>query len=89
MRTLHRSSRFKTDFKKAGLNAKDQNKLKEILIKLVQGQELDARLKDHPLSGNWKGYRELHFKPDLLLVYKITEEEVQLARLSSHSNIFR
>jgi len=35
------------------------------------------------------GMRELHVKPDLLLIYrKIENESLQLVRLGSHSEIF-
>jgi mRNA interferase YafQ len=41
------------------------------------------------LQGNWKGFRECHIRPDLLLVYKETpDDKVKLARLGSHSEIF-
>jgi mRNA interferase YafQ len=89
LRTLHRSSKFKTDFKKAKLSESDYALLKDTLKSLVEGRPLSRNLNDHPLSGNFKGYRELHIKPDLLLVYKITQEELRLARLNSHANIFK
>ena len=89
MRTIHRSSKFKKDYKKANLTKTDLDLLKDTITKLAKGQTLDKRLKDHALSGNWKGYRELHIKPDLLIVYKATEKELRLARLNSHSNIFK
>jgi mRNA interferase YafQ len=32
---------------------------------------LPKRYKDHPLKGNWKGYRDAHIEPDWLLIYRI------------------
>ena len=49
---------------------------------------LPAKYKDHDLIGNYKGFRECHIKPDLLLVYKKEGEYLQLARLGSHSELF-
>lgn len=68
------------------------DELLEALSCLVNDLPLDPKYKDHALTGNWKGYRECHINPDLLLVYrKDTENDreiVKLARLNSHSNIF-
>jgi mRNA interferase YafQ len=45
---------------------------------------------DHPLSGDWAGYRDCHLKPDLQLIYKKTDDNVlRLARLGSHSELFK
>jgi mRNA interferase YafQ len=45
--------------------------------------------RDHPLAGEWRDYRELHVKPDLLLIYrKPGPSIVQLVRLGSHSELF-
>ena len=44
--------------------------------------------KDHQLSGNYKHYRECHIEPDWLLMYKIENYELQLARVGSHSELF-
>lgn len=46
------------------------------------------RLKDHALSGDWKDHRECHLKPDLLLIYRITDDGITLVRLGSHSELF-
>lgn len=44
---------------------------------------------DHALSGDWAEYRECHLKPDLLLVYRKSGDDLlKLARLGSHSELF-
>ncbi|HEX3661351.1 MAG TPA: type II toxin-antitoxin system YafQ family toxin [Acidobacteriaceae bacterium] len=41
------------------------------------------------MGGRWKGYRDCHIKPDLLLIYRKSEDNLlRLARLGSHSEIF-
>jgi mRNA interferase YafQ len=41
------------------------------------------------LGGNWKGHRECHLKPDLLLIYKKPDANVlRLVRMGSHSELF-
>jgi len=51
---------------------------------------LNPRLKDHALSGNWHGFRELHIEPDWLLIYKLICEEkvVIFTRTGTHSDLF-
>ncbi|WP_215878043.1 type II toxin-antitoxin system YafQ family toxin, partial [Acidithiobacillus ferridurans] len=40
--------------------------LRPVLVALATDQPLDARYRDHDLSGDWAGYHECHVKPDLL-----------------------
>ncbi|MCK8916194.1 type II toxin-antitoxin system YafQ family toxin [Haemophilus influenzae] len=49
---------------------------------------LPVKYKDHALTGNWKGWRDCHIKNDLVLIYKIVGDEIRLARLNTHSEIF-
>lgn len=52
---------------------------------------LSTQYKDHALTGNWKGYRELHIESDWLLIYKIDYDEVVLVltRTGSHDDLFK
>ncbi len=84
MLTLRTSKDFNRDYKKVKLTTE----LIEVLHCLLNEQALASKYKDHNLIGNWNGYRECHIKPDLLLVYKVLNNELLLARLSSHSQIF-
>lgn len=57
---------------------------------LAEDKPLPESYQDHALVGNWKGYRECHLKPDLLLIYsKPDSHTLRIARLGSHSNIFK
>ena len=63
--------------------------LKTVLIALVKDEPLDVHYRDHDLSGDWAGYRECHVKPDLLLIYRKSDDTaLKLARLGSHSELF-
>lgn len=59
-----------------------------VISTLQKGLALEAKYVDHPLSGNWNGFRDCHVKPDLVLIYRIHENILQLARIGSHSDIF-
>ncbi len=92
MRTIERSSAFKRDYKR---EAKGQHRatlddeLVPVAAALANDRPLEPRHRDHDLSGEWGGYRECHVKPDLLLIYRKTDENVlRLARLGSHSELF-
>ena len=41
-----------------------------IVFRLSENEILEKKYNDHKLKGNFKGCRECHIKPDLLLVYK-------------------
>ncbi len=92
MRAIDRASAFKRDYKR---ESKGQHRvtldsaLSTVLKAIVTDQPLEARHRDHELSGNWAGYRECHIKPDLLLIYRKSGKDVlRLARLGSHSALF-
>jgi mRNA interferase YafQ len=82
------SSRFKRDFKQAEKRGKDTAKLRAALQLLVEEEPLPERYRDHPLQGRWKGYRDLHLEPDWLLLYRVNDDELQLARTGSHADLF-
>ncbi len=45
-------------------------------------------VKDHALTGNWVAFRDCHLQPDLVLVYRIVGDVVELHRLNTHSELF-
>ena len=88
---ITRSSRFKKDYKLAQRQQKDIDILKDVIKKLISREKLPAKYKDHKLTGDLKEYRELKLKPDWLLIYRIDEkkQELKLARLGSHSELYK
>jgi mRNA interferase YafQ len=94
MRMIERSGAFRKDYKrvrKQPEHAKDVGENLEVVLKLlVVDAELPPALRDHPLSGGWNGYRDCHIKPDLVLIYKKTDDNVlRLTRLGSHGELFK
>ncbi len=85
------TNQFKKDLKLAKKQNKDLDKLFEVVNILADGGTLDARYRDHDLSGNYKGTRECHIEPDWLLVYEIRDEVLvlMLYRLGTHSELFK
>ena len=93
MRKIELFTAFKKDYKRAMANprhAQDVRALYEATaLLLAEDKPLPESYRDHALVGNWKGYRECHIKPDLLLIYRTEEPEIlRFARLGSHSELF-
>ena len=88
MRQVKQTSQFKKDMKRMKKRGKDLGKLKGVLEKIVSGQELEPRHRDHVLVGQYKGTRECHVESDWLLIYEEAESEVVLIRTGTHSDLF-
>jgi mRNA interferase YafQ len=85
------SGQFKKDIKKIKKSGvKDVEKLKTVVRKLMEGQPLESRYQDHPLTGNLKGHRDCHIEPDWILLYRINKDaqEIIFVRTGSHSDLF-
>ena len=87
---IRNTTQFKKDYKLAKRRGMNITLLKDIVTKLANGEPLDARHKDHPLSGDWIGHRECHIQPDCLLVYRIENDilVLTLSRTGTHSDLF-
>ncbi len=90
MRTISRTSQFKRDYKR---EARGQHRvvLDELFANLINHLMSDNPLplyyRDHALAGNWSDYRDCHLKPDLVMIYQITDDDLTLVRLGSHSEL--
>ena len=84
------SNQFKKDIKLAHKRGLDPSKLSTVISTLANGEPLDQKFKDHPLIGDYNGFRECHIAPDWLLVYKIDNGKLLLflSRTGSHSDLF-
>ena len=67
--------KFKRDLKLAKRRNKKMASLHEVMKHIEHEKPLNPRYKDHPLSGDWHGHRELHIKSDWLLIYKLLQKE--------------
>ncbi|EAY56658.1 MAG: Addiction module toxin (RelE) [Leptospirillum rubarum] len=71
----------------------DLTRLKEVMLLLIPNDgPLGAEWQDHPLKGNWVGFRECHMGGDFLLVYKLDNETnpgtIILVRAGTHAELF-
>lgn len=88
MLTPVRSGQFKRDVRKAEKRGKDMAKLRTLLMLLIEEKPLPERYRDHPLKGQWAGFRDAHIEPDWLLLYRVQGDELQLARTGTHADLF-
>ena len=89
MLILEYSSQFKKDFKRiTKLAIPEIIEVGNVISTLQKGVILDAKYVDHAIVGNWRGFRDCHIKPDLVLIYRIHETSLQLARIGTHNDVF-
>lgn len=84
------SNQFRKDLKLAQKRGYDLNKIKKVINNLANGETLEAKYRDHSLTGDYGGYRECHIQLDWLLVYQIDGNQLILflARTGTHSDLF-
>jgi mRNA interferase YafQ len=91
MRKIEQSGQFKRDLKREGKGPHRQILQREfvaIVAKLAADEPLEPRHRDHALTGDWRGHRDCHVKPDLVLIYRKPDgATLQLVRLGSHAEL--
>ena len=88
---IYPTAKYRSDVKLAKRRGYDLSLLTDVVCILASGEPLPKRYLDHPLSGNYNGYRECHVTSDWLLIYKIENNRLVLilARTGTHSDLFK
>jgi mRNA interferase YafQ len=91
MRTIKQISQFKRDFKRESKGKYRKtlaDDFKVVLLLLLSDAALPKKYFDHAMIGDWKDHCNCHIKPDLILMYRLPDDEtLQLVRLGSHSEL--
>jgi mRNA interferase YafQ len=91
MRTIKQSGQFKRDLKREAKGSHRgtlEGDFIAVLTALANDRPLAEKHRDHALTGSWKDYRDCHIKPDLVLIYRKSDDDVlQLVRLGSRSEL--
>lgn len=84
------TGKFKRDYKLAVKRGYNIMLLENVVDTLAGGEKLADKYQDHPLSGNYAGYRECHITSDWLLIYALDGKELTLClmRTGTHSDLF-
>lgn len=72
----------------------DMHRLKQAMLLLIANDgPLEPEWLDHPLKGDWEGYRECHIGGDFLLACKIDDSgktgTVVFVRAGTHADLFQ
>ena len=84
------TKQYKKDVKLAKKRNYKMDELYSVVEKLANDEILEERYHDHRLEGNWAGHRELHIRPDWLLIYQKKDNLLilELSRTGTHSDLF-
>jgi len=90
MLTLHTTGQFRKDEKLARKRGLDVSLLKAVIQTLLEEKPLDPKHEDHPLVGNYTGFRECHILPNWLLVYAVDKGRLILtaSRTGTYTDLF-
>ena len=85
---------FQKDWERLSRSGRyDMNRLKQAMMLLIANDgPLGLEWLDHPLSGEWEGYRECHIGGDFLLAYKLDDSAkpglIVFVRAGTHADLF-
>ncbi len=84
------SRRYRTALKRFSRRENFSRLLERIINVLARGEKLDAKYRDHQLTGELQGYRECHIKDNVLLIYQKHEDILMLLLidLGTHDDLF-
>ena len=90
MFTLHTTNQFRKDEKLARKRGLNVALLKSVIQTLLEEKPLASKHKDHPLVGNYIGFRECHILPNWLLIYAVDKGRLILtaSRTGTHTDLF-
>ena len=92
MYSIYRTSRYRKDLKTIANNKKLVDEIGVVVALLSENDTpLPEKYKDHQLKGRFVEFRECHVRPNWLLVYKKTKDDLILAliRTGTHSELFK
>lgn len=90
MLRLRLTNSFRRDYKLLKKRGFNLALLDDVVDRLLNGDVLEPRYRDHSLKGRYKGLRECHILPDWLLVYRVIDAELilELSYTGTHSDLF-
>lgn len=87
---------FRKDYERLSRSGRyDMRRLKEVMLLLIANDApLGPEWLDHPLKGEWSGFRECHVGGDFLLIYEVDEKAgkdggIVFVRAGTHGDLFR
>ena len=94
MRNVVITPKFKKDLKAAQKTPRFKKwagKFEAYVEQIRKGETLPPESRDKPMAKHsekeHKGCREFHAAPDIVVIYRLTNDEVQLIRVGQHNNL--
>ena len=87
---LRKTRQFEKDLKRMAKRGMPLRELETVIDRLLDQTPLPEKHRDHPLVGDYAGFRECHVRPDWLLIYMVQAERLILTcmRTGTHSDLF-
>lgn len=87
--TLDYSTKFRRNRKLLIKRGYDMSKLGKTIDLLLTGELMPPEYSDHPLKGNYVGYRECHVdgEGDWILIYKKQDEKLMLVLTATGTHV--
>lgn len=85
------TGQFNRDIRKLEQSGRhDIEKLKVVIRRLLKGEPLESRHRDHKLTGDYERHRDCHIEPDWILIYRIDKraQVITFTRTGSHTELF-
>ena len=80
---------FTKELKNAKLNPTNTAKLFMYISLLLNNDNLPNEALDHALKGEYLDTREFHISGDLLVIYMVADNTLELIRIGTHSQLFK
>ena len=87
---LRKTRQFEKDLKRMAKRGMPLRELETVIDRLLDQTPLPEKYRDHPLVGDYAGFRECHVRPDWLLIYMVQADRLILTcmRTGTHSDLF-
>lgn len=87
---LRKTRQFEKDLKRMAKRGMPLRELETVVDRLLDQTPLPEKYRDHPLVGDYAGFRECHVRPDWLLIYMVQADRLVLTcmRTGTHSDLF-
>ncbi|MCK5537593.1 MAG: type II toxin-antitoxin system YafQ family toxin [Bacteroidales bacterium] len=71
------------------MNQTNHAKLFLYISLLLNQNSLPSEALEHKLEGEWHDTREFHISGDLLVIYLLENDRLELLRIGRHSQLFK
>ena len=87
---LRKTRQFEKDLKRMAKRGMPLRELETVIDRLLDQTPLPEKHRDHPLVGDYAGFRECHVRPDWPLIYMVQADRLVLTcmRTGTHSDLF-